>query len=125
MAPDPLPSVPRPPRRTETEQERSYTKYGSNHYMRFIHMAAFAAKLEAESWVPGLMYCGVCRFTLQLVTLYVRSGTTGAGNHEPEACLNGCGPMVPVTWEQRAQELQEMYEDISRRIQELEKRHGT
>ena len=57
--------------------------------------------------VPGVMRCAKCAFQLHRVTLYVRSGTTGAGDSDTEPCPNGCGPLWPVTWRQWAEEAQE------------------
>lgn len=117
---DPLPNIPHQPPRTEQEQEASFEKHGDNHYLRFIHMSAFAARLEAESWVPGIMHCAVCNFSLQRITLFVKSGTAGAGNHEPEDCPNGCGPMAPMTWKMRAEQNSDLLEQQFERIQGLE-----
>jgi hypothetical protein len=92
-------------------------------YLRFVRMSEFAATLERESWVPGVMHCGVCNFTLHRITLYVRSGTVGAGDHAPEPCPNGCaGALAPVTWQTRAREYEEMLEQYAERVRILEGR---
>lgn len=117
---DPLPNIPHQPPRTEQEQEASFEKHGDNHYLRFVHMAAFAARLEAESWVPGIMHCSKCLFSLQRITLFVRSGTAGAGNHEPEDCPNRCGPMAPMTWKLRSEQNSELLEQQFERTRGLE-----
>ena len=57
--------------------------------------------------VPGMMRCAKCNFVLVHSTLYMKSGTVGAGSNETEPCPNGCGPLWPMTWQQQASDLEE------------------
>lgn len=59
-------------------------------------------RAEANLLCPGQMRCAKCKFELTRRTLFVQSGTVGAGSSETEPCPNGCGPLWPVTWEQEA-----------------------
>ncbi|WP_141234411.1 MULTISPECIES: hypothetical protein [unclassified Pseudomonas] len=61
------------------------------------------AALRTESFVPGQARCAECKFQLSRFTLYL-DGTTGPADNNPEPCPNGCGPLWPVTWKQRADE---------------------
>jgi hypothetical protein len=84
--------------------------------------------------VPGVMRCAKCAFQLVRTTLYMSSGTTGPGNSKTEPCPNGCGPLWPVTWKDRANEghalaeqyfweakqLRESIAALQARIEELE-----
>ncbi len=54
--------------------------------------------------VPGVMYCAKCDFELTRVTLYTGNGGITAGDNLTEPCPNGCGPLWPRTWEQRARD---------------------
>lgn len=106
---------------SRTEAEMTATEAFEPH-LRFVRMAALAATLERESWVPGVMHCDKCGFTLHRINLYVRNGTVGAGNHESELCPNDGTPLAPVTWETRAREYEEMLEQYVERVRILEGR---
>jgi hypothetical protein len=60
-------------------------------------------RLKAMAHVPGLKRCAKCGFQLLTSTMHVESGALGA-NNKPVDCLNGCGPMWPVTERQAANE---------------------
>lgn len=68
------------------------------------------------SFVPGVMHCAKCHFRLVRTNLYVRNGTTGAGDNKTEPCLNGCGPLWPVTWEQEARECWQRLEQMAEQL---------
>lgn len=73
----------------------------------YFYKIDLAQRLRAEATshlVPGQMRCAKCGFGLTRTNLYVNSGTTGPGDSKTEPCLNGCGPLWPVTWEQQAKE---------------------
>lgn len=82
--------------------------------------AAIAAKVRAEAALlcPGQMRCAKCKFELTRRTMYVQSGTIGAGTSETEPCPNGCGPLWPVTWEQEARSC---YASLDRLFDEKQK----
>ena len=113
-----------PARPTHAMREAAYkwhtTEYVSdpmgerNRFYGGIYSAMLAAApqpageaVPRNDLVPGVMRCAKCAFQLHRVTLYVRSGTTGAGDSDTEPCPNGCGPLWPVTWRQWAEEAQE------------------
>ena len=75
--------------------------------------------------VPGVMRCAKCAFQLHRVTLYVRSGTTGAGDSDTEPCPNGCGPLWPVTWRQWAEEAQEYAQRLQGELDALKAEPAT
>ncbi len=62
--------------------------------------------------VPGVMRCAKCKFVLHRQTLFMRSGTVGAGTNETEPCPNGCGPLWPQTWRDEARDLGERLEAL-------------
>ncbi len=68
--------------------------------------------------VPGMMRCAKCGFVLNRITLYVKTGTAGAGDNRTEPCPNGCGPLWPQTWRDQAHQLEDrlvqMYEELKR-----------
>ena len=68
----------------------------------FTAERAARERAEAKLLCPGQMRCAKCKFELTRRTLFVQSGTVGAGTSETEPCPNGCGPLWPVTWEQEA-----------------------
>lgn len=77
------------------------------HALDSLHSALTAERTareraEANLLCPGQMRCAKCKFELTRRTLFVQSGTVGAGSSETEPCPNGCGPLWPVTWEQEA-----------------------
>lgn len=63
-----------------------------------------AAPLRNPLHVPGVMRCARCGLVITRTNLYCRDGTAGPGVNETERCLNGCGPLWPMTWEQRARD---------------------
>lgn len=63
-----------------------------------------AAPLRNPLHVPGVMRCARCGLVITRTNLYCRDGTAGTGANETEICLNGCGPLWPMTWEQRARD---------------------
>lgn len=77
-----------------------------------------AQKAEAALLCPGQMRCAKCKFELTRRTMYVQSGTIGAGTSETEPCPNGCGPLWPVTWEQEARSC---YASLDRLFDEKQK----
>lgn len=85
---------------------------------------ALAAKAEgladARNLVPGKMHCARCRFSLIRKSLYVQSGTVGAGGSETEPCPNGCGPLWPITWEQEARDCYKLMDDLFERTKKAE-----
>ena len=62
------------------------------------------AQVPRADLVPGIVRCAKCAFQLARTTLYMGSGTVGAGDSKTEPCPNGCGPLWPVTWETWARE---------------------
>lgn len=75
-------------------------------------------RAEAALLCPGQMRCAKCKFELTRRTLFVLSGTVGAGTSETEPCPNGCGPLWPVTWEQEARSC---YASLDRLFDEKQK----
>lgn len=69
--------------------------------------------------VPGVMRCDGCKFELTRVNLNVNVGTVTAGNNEPEPCPNGCGPLRPVTWRERALQAEKWGEEQFERANAL------
>lgn len=83
---------------------------------------AIAAELralahKAGNLVPGVMHCAKCKLRLHRTTLYMGSGTTGAGDSKTEPCPNGCGPLWPVTWEQEAREAMALVNGLHEQLQ--------
>jgi hypothetical protein len=87
------------------------------------HLRATLAERDAEVerlkglvYAPGEMRCAKCKFVLLRRTMFVRSGTIGAGSNETEPCPNGCGPLWSRTWKDVAVEtgerLEEMFADL-------------
>lgn len=76
-------------------------------------------------YVPGVMRCDRCKFELTRVNLNVNVGTATAGNSEPEPCPNGCGPLRPTTWKERATEAEQMLEAWCDRATTAEKALAT
>ena len=70
--------------------------------------------------VPGVVHCARCDFRLVRKTLYMLSGTVGAGDSDTEPCPNGCGPLWPVTWEQEAREGYKLADDLFDRAKRAE-----
>lgn len=62
-----------------------------------------------EDVCPGMMHCAKCKFVLTRVKLFVNTGDSGAGDNKTEPCPNGCGPLWPMTWQQRALEAEEAH----------------
>jgi len=62
----------------------------------------------APHLVPGVMRCAKCSFRLVRTNLHVPSGGFSAGDNKTEPCPNGCGPLWPETWEQRAREAEQL-----------------
>ncbi len=73
-------------------------------------------RLKGLVYAPGEMRCAKCKFVLLRRTMFVRSGTIGAGSNETEPCPNGCGPLWSRTWKDVAVEtgerLEEMFTDL-------------
>jgi hypothetical protein len=61
--------------------------------------------------VPGVMRCDSCNFELTRVNLNVNVGTVTAGDNTEEPCPNGCGPLRPVTWRERATQAEKWGEE--------------
>lgn len=80
--------------------------------------------VERKDIVPGVMHCAKCGFQLIRVSLNVASDTVAAGNNKTEACPNGCGPLWPMTWEQRALYLEEVSAGYLERLAASEARVG-
>lgn len=55
----------------------------------------------------GMMHCAKCKFVLNRVTLTPQGAFCGDNKTEP--CPNGCGPLWPMTWKQRALEAEEAH----------------
>mgnify|MGYP004351664545 FL=1 len=72
--------------------------------MRHIAARQPGAQVPRADLVPGIVRCAKCAFQLARTTLYMGSGTVGAGDSKTEPCPNGCGPLWPVTWETWARE---------------------
>lgn len=53
-------------------------------------------------YVRGVMRCDRCEFELTRMSMNFNVGTVTAGSSEPEPCPNGCGPLRPTTWKERA-----------------------
>lgn len=67
-------------------------------------------------FVPGMMHCAKCNFTLTRRTICAQSGDVGTGSNETETCPNGCGPLWPYTW-------RKLCDDFEKRLdQELAQR---
>lgn len=64
--------------------------------------------LRTAAIVPGVMHCAKCNFQLVRVSLNVAIDTVIAGDNRTEPCPNRCGPLWPMTWDQRARELEEI-----------------
>lgn len=69
--------------------------------------------------VPGVMRCARCELVITRTNLYCRDGTAGPGANETERCLNGCGPLWPMTWEQRARDADAASERLFEEAREL------
>lgn len=53
-------------------------------------------RLESLVYVPGVLMCAKCSFSLISANLHVNTGQVSA-NNSPGHCPNGCGPMWRVT----------------------------
>jgi len=56
-------------------------------------------KLKQSQFIPGQLECKKCGFAMYKKFLNMKSGTVTV-NREPNKCLNGCGPMWKMSWEQ-------------------------
>jgi len=71
--------------------------------------------------VPGVMRCDGCKFELTRMNLNVNVGTVTAGDLAPEPCPNGCGPLRPTTWRERANDAMDAAETMLDRAVAAEK----
>lgn len=69
--------------------------------------------------VPGVMRCARCKLVITRTNLYYRDGTAGPGTNETDICPNGCGPLWPMTWEQRARDADAATERLFEEAREL------
>ncbi len=69
-------------------------------------------RLKGLVYAPGEMRCAKCKFVLLRRTMFVRSGTIGAGSNETKPCPNGCGPLWSRTWKDVAVETGERLEEM-------------
>jgi len=68
--------------------------------------------VSASDVVPGQMRCAKCDLLVIRTDLCISSGVAAPGNNITEPCPNGCGPLWPVTWEQRAREAEQLAESL-------------
>lgn len=87
------------------------------------------AELESSVIAPGIMRCANCSFVLTKNSINMSAGTITAGDSKSEPCPNGCGPLWPVTWREKAlqarDDSEQWFEDLQAakaRITELESR---
>lgn len=88
--------------------------------MEAVKVPRDAASSDSMNLVPGKMHCARCKFSLLRKTLYVQSGTVGAGGSETEPCPNGCGPLWPMTWEQEARDCYQLMDGLFERAKKAE-----
>lgn len=86
------------------------------------------AELESSVIAPGIMRCAKCSFVLTKNSINMSAGTITAGDSKSEPCPNGCGPLWPVTWREKAlqarDDSEQWFEDFQtakKRIAELER----
>lgn len=86
-----------------------------------ISCAPGRAPLEAP-WVPGTFECSQCMFRLQSNIISAHSGNIAPDRkREPEPCPNECGGVMKrVTWQQAANDMGNMAEQLVRRVRQLE-----
>lgn len=85
------------------------------------------AELESSVIAPGIMRCAKCSFVLTKNSINMSAGTITAGDSKSEPCPNGCGPLWPVTWREKAlqarDDSEQWFDDLQtakKRIAELE-----
>lgn len=61
-------------------------------------------------FVPGMMHCAKCNFTLTRRTICAQSGDVGTGSNETETCPNGCGPLWPYTWRKLCDDFEKRFD---------------
>lgn len=81
----------------------------------------FEAKLqESGGYVPGMMVCDKCVFSLTRRILSAQTGAVGENpDLSPEPCPNGCGPLRPKTWREHALEGWECAADYGRQLRNI------
>ena len=91
-------------------------------------LKARIAELESSVIAPGIMRCAKCSFVLTKNSINMSAGTITAGDSKSEPCPNGCGPLWPVTWREKAlqarDDSEQWFEDFQtakKRIAELER----
>ena len=97
-------------------------EHGQTAQLREQIAHALVPAIRAANVVPGVMRCAKCSFELIRVALCAADGQAYAGGNETEPCPNGCGPLWPVTWEERARSAEQTCEHFMDRAIAAEKR---
>lgn len=101
-----------------------------NHHVEVVgKLTDRIAELESSVIAPGIMRCAKCSFVLTKNSINMSAGTITAGDSKSEPCPNGCGPLWPVTWREKAlqarDDSEQWFDDLQiakKRIAELESR---
>jgi len=74
---------------------------------------------DERLFVPGVMYCAKCDYSLIRSNINMSAGSVTAGDNKTGPCPNGCGPLWPETWEKRCNDNEKLLDESFERSKQL------